>query len=291
MAREPNKGGNGEAAGTPAAGETTMRDYAAEYQQRRETGAVREAAAPDAGPAGAAEPLNERETDQLGAEVAADQAQATADAEAEYLTSGADDGVRLGQILAMATCLPCTRADTTDWITRNVLVHGRGTHLIVGRVFGYVTDSEDRVHEHQGKQLESVLLLGDFGIQSTVGAADAEGGELYMPKGYGTLMRNALRTERAEALAQCARRFGVPVDQLNDEQRAGALASVRLKIDVDLGLEATGRSIQFAWTVVSRFRSRRPESEFEQLRQARRPAPGYVTLPGPGGQRRIVASV
>ena len=192
------------------------------------------------------------------AEQPAETVEAVTDAEAEYIATGGDHGMRVDQALVMPALLPVARADAVDWIMRNVVAHGRGTHIVVGRVVGAAFRAEWRETEWQGKQLRSVLLTGEFRMVSTVTNLVRENSELWLPTGY------------AKALAA----------------KLALYPDAIAEFDVDIGIEATGRTIPYAWTVVSHLRQRSSE-RLERLWGNRRVQPGL--LAGPAATHGAVA--
>jgi len=190
----------------------------------------------------------ETQADNASAEAPAEAAEAESDAINAALTDEA--GIRVDQALVMPALLPVPRADAVDWIMRNVVGHGRGTHICVGRVVGRAIRAEWRETEWQGKILKSVLLTGEFRMQSTVSDLVRENAELWLPIGY------------AKAIAA----------KLDLEPGTAAV------FDVDIGLEATGRTIPYAWTVVSHMRQRSSDA-LERLWERRKPAPGLLAAP------------
>lgn len=178
--------------------------------------------------------------------------EAVADAEAEYIATGGDHGIRVDQALVMPALLPVPRADAVDWIMRNVVGLGRGTHITVGEVVGAAFKAEWRETEWQGKILRSVLLTGEFRMRSALTGLIRENAELWLPVGY------------AKAVAA---KLALYPDSIAE-------------FDVDIGIEATGRTIPYAWTVVSHLRQRSSD-RLEKLwgQRNRAAAPGLLAAP------------
>lgn len=152
--------------------------------------------------------------------------------------------------LVMSTLLPVPRIQAVDWIMRNIVAHGAGTHICVGRAAGKAIRAEFRENEWQGKQLRSVLLTGMFRMESATTGQVFENAEIYLPNAYAKQVYVAL-------------------------EMAGTL----ITFDVDIGIEATGRTIPYRWTVISRHRWRRPDAEFEQLWSRRQIQPSLIAGP------------
>jgi hypothetical protein len=217
-------------------GTTKLRDHAQtvlEEQQRQARAADADAALQENNEAAEAGPIA---------------AQTESDLYGEYLTD--PTGMRVDQSLVMPALLPVPRSQAVDWIMRNVVAHGAGTHICVGRVVGRALRAEWRETEWQGKTLRSVLLTGEFRMQSTVTDLVRQHADLWLPTGY------AKQIEAALALDPDSRPM----------------------FDVDIGLEATGRTIPYAWTVISHLRQR-SSSALERLWAARTVQPGLLTGP------------
>jgi hypothetical protein len=112
------------------------------------------------------------------ASAAADPATAAEAAEAESMLASAADaeaqgdladewqagdttGIREDSALVMPMLLPVPRGpDAVDWIMRNVVAHGRGTHVCVGRVAGYAYHADHKENEWQGSGLSRRGIRG-----------------------------------------------------------------------------------------------------------------------------------
>jgi hypothetical protein len=205
-------------------GSRSMRDHAAAVLAEQ-AGRERAAAERIAG--------DEAETEALSrAPMAADDSNAAVD----YLA----DGMRVDQALAMRHL--CPGSDAQSWAMSNVCLHGKGTHMKVGRVVGVAIAAEDKVNEVQGKQISSILLTGQFRMQSDLTGEVRENAELYLPTGYAKQIKTALK-----------------------------MGAESVEFDVSVGIEATGKSIPYAWTVISHLRARRMD-RLERIWQRRQPA-------------------
>lgn len=140
--------------------------------------------------------------------------------EAAALTAD-DKGQRVGRILTMK-----------DWANGrdpNAIIAGSppGTRILLGSLRGVVNATERSTHTYKDKPLESVWLNGEFE------AVIAETGEVKSaptvipPKAFGITVETAIAGLKRE-----------PADD------------AQLTIDCDIGLEATGRTIQYEWIVI-----------------------------------------
>lgn len=220
-------------------GTTSMRDHAARVlteQERQAQAQLDKATDPQIA------------ADNASAEGAPHAAETEADTIGDYFTD--PNGMRVDQALVMPSLLPVVRAQAVDWIMRNVVGMGAGTHICVGRVVGRAIRGEWKENEWQGKVLKSVLLTGEFRMESALTSLVQEHSDLWLPVGY------ARRVEAQLAL------------------EPGSVAM----FDVDIGLQATGRNIPYAWTVISHLRQR-SSSALERLWTARKVTPGLLTGP------------
>lgn len=152
-----------------------------------------------------------------------------------------EEGISVDQALSPGLLLPVPKGDAArDWITKHVVVKGKGTRLKVGRLFGRAIRTERKTNTVNGEPVESILCIGEFGMQSTLTGREFEHSDLYLPMGY------AKRLEAKLAL---------------DPENVATF-------DVDVILEATGRNITYAWRVESHIRDTSPA--LAALRNARR---------------------
>jgi hypothetical protein len=175
---------------------------------------------------------------------------------ADQWQAGDTTGIREDSPLVMPMLLPVPRGpDAVDWIMRNIVAHGRGTHLCVGRVAGHAYRADHKENEWQGKKLEAIVLNGLFRMQSTVDPKLIyENAELYLPLNYAKKVEAELKLSKLDG------------------------ADRVVTIDADIGIEATGRTIPYRWSVISRFRSR-SASALDKLWSRRDTSPGLIAGP------------
>ena len=142
---------------------------------------------------------------------------------ADQWQAGDTTGIREDSPLVMPMLLPVPRGpDAVDWIMRNIVAHGRGTHLCVGRVAGHAYRADHKENEWQGKKLEAIVLNGLFRMQSTVDPKLIyENAELYLPLNYAKKVEAELKLNKSDG------------------------ADRVVTIDADIGIEATGRTIPY----------------------------------------------
>lgn len=132
---------------------------------------------------------------------------------------GSEDnaGLRVRRALMMKNLVP-----DQDWIMKNIVSQGKGFKRTVGRVIGVAHTVRRHVNDVNGKPVESIALGGIFEAETMDGEI-ISASTVYFPMAYAEIAAAALDAE------------GVKVVQ----------------VDVDIVLEATGKSIPYEWAVVS----------------------------------------
>jgi hypothetical protein len=107
---------------------------------------------------------------------------------------------------------------STDWIMTEVVSKGKGTKVIIGRVYGVATGAEQKENEFGGKILTSVVLQGSFEAESYVTGEITYTSSVYPPGAYADIVMAMFAAD-------------------------SALKNV--EIDYDVCLEATGKPIPY----------------------------------------------
>lgn len=185
-------------------------------------------------------------------------------AEQSSISEQASAGMRTRRAFMLKQLLP---GDGQDWINKNVVSHGKGHKVIAGRVFGVVMGWEEKNNTlPDGKVSKSIALFGQFEYESALTGELGSASSAYLPMAFA-------------------------------QQVAATFASdptmKALEVDVDLGVEATGKSIPFEWLVINH--SGVEVSLIKRLRERRRPgqraiaAPvSDVALPAPDAPQEVV---
>jgi hypothetical protein len=163
----------------------------------------------------------------------------------------ASEGVLVRRAFTMKNFLPNT--GYLEWITQNVVAKGAGSHVIIGRIFGMVYASEHKENKYQDKVLKSIALSGDLQAQTTDGKITTFD-MLFLPMAFATRIDRAIQ--------------------------AGAHS---VELDVDIGIEATGKSIPYAYTVTS-YLAGRAERVLRKMANSRR-----IGEAAPSAVRQIAA--
>jgi hypothetical protein len=133
-------------------------------------------------------------------------------------------GVRARRVLTMKSFIV---GDHLEWIMRNVVGKGRGTHVSVGRLYGKAARTERNVtkwsNKGEEKLLTSVRIEGMFEAIALLTGEVTQCTAVYLPLAFAEQIEMAVATN------------------------PGAI----IDIDVDIGVEATGKGIPFEWTVTS----------------------------------------
>ncbi len=150
-----------------------------------------------------------------------------------------------------------------EWIMKNIVSQGKGTHVSLGRVYGIAHATERRVNDIKGVPTPSVSIIGRFEAENFSTGEFSAASTLYLPMGF---------AEQIEAV------FKEDKDAV-------------VKVDVDIGVEATGKTIPYEWTVTS-YVEQAESSELLALRARRVPKARKVaqpSLPAPAPQAQIAA--
>lgn len=150
------------------------------------------------------------------------------------------EGTTIRRAFTMKNFLPAT--GYLDWIMKNVVGKGSGHHELVGRVYGMVYEAEKRTtrwkDKGEEKDIASIALSGDLQAQAKDGRTTTFD-ILFLPMAFATRIERALRN-----------------------------GAHQVEIDVDIGIEATGKVIPYEWTVTS-YLSGRAERALRNMANSR----------------------
>jgi hypothetical protein len=128
-----------------------------------------------------------------------------------------DVGKRSRRVFMMKTMA------SADWIMANVVAKGKGTQASLGRLYGTVHKVDKKVGDIQGRPSVNYPLSGVFESISALTGELAGYTTAYLPESFALQMYDAMQVE-------------------------GVLS---LELDIDIGVEATGKSIPYEWMVTS----------------------------------------
>jgi hypothetical protein len=166
-----------------------------------------------------------------------------------------DEGTIQNSVIVNADFLPDR---DRNWPIRNVASRGIGFKIVMGQLAGVCTGVERRTSEWQGKDLTSIWLHGSFTATIRATGELIEASSAIPPQAY------AAKVERL---------LGLGVE--------------KVEVDIDVGLQATGRNIPYRW-----YASDYAESEErEQARQIqhRQAARSAKLVNGPGNGPKTIA--
>lgn len=112
-----------------------------------------------------------------------------------------------------------------DWIMKNIVAKGKGTQQLIGRVFGVATGTEVKNNVlPDGSTSRSVVLFGQFEYMSAITGEVGQASSAFLPAAYSDGIKAAFDSD----------------------------ASVKMiEVDLDIGLEATGKGIPYEWLVIN----------------------------------------
>lgn len=152
-----------------------------------------------------------------------------------------------------------------DWINKNIVAKGKGTQAIVGRIYGVCMGTEKKSNVlPDGGMSESIVLFGQFEYESAVTGEVGQASSCYLPMAYAQQVATVFASQ--------------------PETKA-------LEVDVDIGLEATGKTIPYEWLVINhsgveaslltKLRSRRRPGQKAIAGGQSEPAPAALAAPAP----------
>jgi hypothetical protein len=151
--------------------------------------------------------------------------------------SVATDGVRARRAIMLKHFIP-----DPDWINVNIVAKGKGTKVVIGRIFGFVTSTEEKMNlMPDGKQNRSVVCRGVLQTESYLTGETSEASMVFFPAAY---------SEKIEACFAADPQLRV------------------VEVDCDVGLEATGKTIPYEWVVIA-YREGAEMAVLHRLKKAR----------------------
>lgn len=147
---------------------------------------------------------------------------AEVDAIEEITTAEAigSDGTKMRRAITMRDFLP---PGEKDQVLAELMTQPVGFFLLLGALIGKVRRAEARTNEYQGKTLESIVCIGSFEATNLRDGVVSQGSAAFLPM----------------SLAE-------PI-MMSLQENPGSVVS----INVDIGLEKTGRTIFYEWAVRS----------------------------------------
>ncbi len=172
------------------------------------------------------------------------------------------EGVRARRAIMLKHFLP---GDGIDWINKNVVAQGKGTRATFGRIYGVCTGYEIRTGAlPDGTPSQSIALNGDFETENFMTGEIGSGTLAFIPAAY---------SEKVKAI------FDSNAVTNSEGTVTGNLVR-SVEIDIDVGVEATGKTIPYEWVVIA-FKEGAEMAVLKKLR-ASRARPAFVMRVGEG---------
>lgn len=169
-------------------------------------------------------------------------------------------GVRIRRAFTMKNFLPA--GDVNTWIAANVTSKGVGFHKMVGRIYGSVQAWEARETQWKSPRPgEGEKVIKSIALSGNLQAEHGETGEIitmdmvFLPMAFASQIARAMQSNPGAAV----------------------------EMDIDVGIESTGKAIPYEWTVTS-YLSGRAERQLRQMRNSRR-----IGQAAPGVAARLAA--
>jgi len=163
-------------------------------------------------------------------------------------------GVRARRAIMLKNLLP---AEGVDWIMKNIVSQGKGTRATLGRIFGTCTGYDIKHNTlPDGTPSSSIVLIGDFETENYIDGEIGSGTMAYIPAAYSEKVKTVFDSNAV----------------VNEEGKTVGNLLRTIDIDIDVGVEATGKTIPYEWVVVA-FKEGEEMATIKRMRNSRaRPA-------------------
>lgn len=141
-----------------------------------------------------------------------------------------------------------------DWINKNVVAKGKGSQVILGRVVGFVTGTNDKENTlPDGTPSKSIVLVGQFEAEDYRTGEVSSASNVYLPMSIAEQIKSMFVTDESLKVVE---------------------------IDCDIGLEATGKTIPYTWVVINH-REGMDLTPLKKLRLSRKRPANALALEAP----------
>jgi len=172
------------------------------------------------------------------------------------------EGVRARRAIMLKQFLP---GDGIDWIMKNVVSQGKGTRATFGRVYGTCTGYEIKTGSlPDGTPSQSIALKGDFETENFMTGEIGSGTLAFIPAAY---------AEKVQAIFDANAITNAEGQVIGNHVRT-------VEVDIDVGVEATGKPIPYEWVVIA-FKEGSEMAVLKKLRNSRA-RPAFVMQAGEG---------
>jgi hypothetical protein len=159
------------------------------------------------------------------------------------------EGIRARKVFVLRQFIP-----DANWIAANVVAKGKGTKVLLGRVWGVAMSTEHKTKTlDDGKVITSVAMNGAFQAESYITGELSAMSTTYLPDAYALKVAALFETDKTIKVVE---------------------------IDCDVGLEATGKTIPYEWVIIA-YREGEEMAVLKRLRNSRGRPTGAPALAAP----------
>lgn len=152
---------------------------------------------------------------------------------------------KIENFISMQSLVP-----SVEWIKANVVLKGKGYEQKLAKLIGWCNKTSRNINTINNNPVQSVKLIGSFEAYSLIEESIAfKAPEVFLPMKWAELV------EKAVAEFETHPETGEPIDP-----------SAKVQMSLTLGVRATGKSIDYAWTVSTALEDTRPDRDLERLR-------------------------
>lgn len=150
-------------------------------------------------------------------------------------------GVRARRAIMLKEFIP-----NSDYIAKEVVGKGKGTQVVLGRIFGFVTGTTEKENTlPNGDKSKSVVCNGQFETENYLTGEVSAASSVYFPSSFSEAIKGMFAADESLKVVE---------------------------VDTDVGLEATGKAIPYTWVVVNHIEGEQ-QTPLKALRSKRgRPA-------------------
>lgn len=129
-------------------------------------------------------------------------------------------GVRTRRVIVLKQFVP-----GPDWINQNVVAKGKGTQVMIGRIYGVAFEVGRKTGTlPDGSPSENIFVRGQFESLNYITGEVGEASTVYFPKAYAEKLEMVFKGDETIKVVE---------------------------VDVDVGVEATGKTIPYEWVTVA----------------------------------------
>lgn len=149
---------------------------------------------------------------------------------------------------------PSNFVPNADWINMHIVAKGKGTKRVLGRIMGVCHKTETQTNMVKGQPVESIKMTGEFEAFIDDTGEVIETSAAFLPRAWAEKIRFAL----------------------TEAQKSDPTATARMLIS--LGIEATGNTIPYRWTIATHMPPVQSPAMAEMKRMVERAERSQLTL-------------